>query len=416
MKKSILFWFVLLLVCASFVSASAQNISGEISVLVRPDEGGVFEKYVPLFEAETGVKVTVDFVSWDEITAKTLTTLASGGGGYDVVFIPSADATKLMAGGWFEPITDMISDDPGAWLEALVKFYSDRDGNLLGIPWYSGASHFVYNKAILEAAAVDPESLTSWDAVLEACAKIKEVGAVEYCFTPSAKYPGNFYYNWGSVGHSFGAKFFDEEGTILFDHEEAVLNATKMYETGVKEGYFNPAGIAMSDYDALIEFGTGATAFMINSTWSATQATRNPELSSVYENAEIALLPGEFGTYLYGGAFGVLTASDNKDAAKAFIQFITSEEAQKDHAIEGGNLPTRVSLFTDADISAAWKGYDVLSAQLDHGDFAPKLEWFDAWRQAAATAIQDVLKESKSAEDAIEWLKAETENIIAEAE
>ena len=139
MKKSILFWFVLLLVCASFVSASAQNISGEISVLVRPDEGGVFEKYVPLFEAETGVKVTVDFVSWDEITAKTLTTLASGGGGYDVVFIPSADATKLMAGGWFEPITDMISDDPGAWLEALVKFYSDRDGNLLGIPWYSGA-------------------------------------------------------------------------------------------------------------------------------------------------------------------------------------------------------------------------------------------------------------------------------------
>ena len=143
-----------------------------------------------------------------------------------------------------------------------------------------------------------------------------------------------------------------------------------MYETGVKEGYFNPAGIAMSDYDALIEFGTGATAFMINSTWSATQATRNPELSSVYENAEIALLPGEFGTYLYGGAFGVLTASDNKDAAKAFIQFITSEEAQKDHAIEGGNLPTRVSLFTDADISAAWKGYDVLSAQLDHDDFA----------------------------------------------
>lgn len=99
MKKSILFWFVLLLVCVSFVSASAQDISGEISVLIRPDEGGVFEKYVPLFEAETGVKVTVDFVSWDEITAKTLTTLASGGGGYDVVFIPSADATKLMAGG-----------------------------------------------------------------------------------------------------------------------------------------------------------------------------------------------------------------------------------------------------------------------------------------------------------------------------
>lgn len=416
MRRSILLLFVLLLLSVSIGACFAQELNGEISVLVRPDEGGVFEKYVPLFETETGVKVTVDFVSWDEITAKTLTTLASGGGGYDVVFIPSADATKLMAGAWFEPISDLIAEERELWLEALVNFYSDSDGNLLGMPWYSGASHFVYNKAILETAGVDPETLTTWNAVLDACKKIKESGAAEFCFTPSAKYPGNFYYNWGSVAHSFGAKFFDEDGNILFDNEAAVLTATKMYETGAKEGYFNPAGIAMSDYDALIEFGTGATAFMINSTWSATQATRNPELSSIYENAEIALLPGEFGTYLYGGAFGILTSSDNKDAAKAFIKFITSEEAQKDHAIEGGNLPTRIALFTDAEIIAAWEGYEVLSAQLKHGDFAPKLEWFDSWRKIAATAIQDVMSQNKTAEAAIEWLKIETETIIAEAE
>lgn len=416
MRRSILLLFVLLLLSVSINACFAQELNGEISVLVRPDEGGVFEKYVPLFETETGVKVTVDFVSWDEITAKTLTTLASGGGGYDVVFIPSADATKLMAGAWFEPISDLIAEERALWLEALVNFYSDHDGNLLGMPWYSGASHFVYNKAILETAGVDPATLTTWNAVLDACKKIKESGAAEFCFTPSAKYPGNFYYNWGSVAHSFGAKFFDEDGKILFDNEAAVLTATKMYETGAKEGYFNPAGIAMSDYDALIEFGTGATAFMINSTWSATQATRNPELSSVYENAEIALLPGEFGTYLYGGAFGILTSSDNKDAAKAFIKFITSEEAQKDHAIKGGNLPTRIALFTDAEIITAWEGYEVLSAQLKHGDFAPKLEWFDSWRKIAATAIQDVMSQNKTAEAAIEWLKIETETIIAEVE
>ena len=49
-----------------------------------------------------------------------------------------------------------------------------------------------------------------------------------------------------------------------------------MIAEGVDLGYFNPAGIAMDDYETLIEFGTGSTAFMLNSTWSATQANRNP--------------------------------------------------------------------------------------------------------------------------------------------
>lgn len=416
MKKSFVIVLAVIMLISSFSIAAAQELSGEISVLVRPDEGAVFEKYVPMFEEQTGVKVTVDFTSWDEITAKTLTTLASGGGGYDVVFIPSADATKLMAGGWFEPINDVIANDEGVWLQSLVDFYSDADGNLLAVPWYSGASHWVYNKAILEKAGVDLTTLNTWDGFMAACKAVKETGAAEYCFTPSAKYPGNFYFGWGSVTRAFGGQFFDDEGNVLFADDKNVLAAMKMYENAAKEGYFNPAGVAMSDYDVLIEFGTGATAFMMNSTWSATQAMSNPELSSVYEDVDVMLVPGEVGPYLYAGGFGVLKASDNKDAAKAFISFITSEEAEKDHAINGGNLPTRISLFSDADITAAWKGYTVLSDQLNYGGFSPKLEWFDSWRQVAATAVQDVLSQKKTAEDAISWLADETESIIAEAE
>ena len=415
MKKLFVVLTALLLVC-SFGLAAAADLSGEISVLVRPDEGGVFEKYVPMFEEETGVKVTVDFVSWDDITSKTLTTLASGGGGYDVVFIPSADATKLMAGGWFEPINDMLEGEEDTFLPALVDFYSDADGNLLAVPWYSGASHFVYNQDILDKAGVNGADVKTWDDFMAACKAVKEAGAADYCFTPTAKYGANFYYGWGTVAHSFGGEMFDAESNILFADDPKVLEATKLYETGMAEGYFNPAGAAMTDYEALIEFGTGTTAFMINSSWSATQATSNPELSSVWENSHVTLVPGEGGSYLYAGGLGVLNNSDNKDAARAFIKYITSEEAEKDHAIKGGNLPTRVALFSDPDIAAGWKEYDNLAAQLEHGAFAPKLTWFEEWRRAAAEAIQGVISQTSTAEEALAWLNTETTRIIADAE
>lgn len=420
MKRNLVFVLVFVLMTSLFSIASVQALSGEIHVMVRPDEGAVFETYVPKFEAETGVKVVVDFVSWADISSKTMTTLASGGGGYDVVFMPSADTTKLMAGGWFESLNDMISGEEDVWLKAIVDFYTDADGNLLGFPWYSGASHWIYNKAILDKAGVDPAGIKTWDDITAACKKIKETNAADFCITPSIKYPGNFYYGWGSITKAHGGKLFDEEGNILFDKDPNTLASTKFYEEGAKLGYLNPAGVGLTDYETLIEYGTGKTAFMLNSTWSSTQAMSNKELSSVTDSSFAMLVPGngEFlsDTYLYAGGFGILKTSVNKEAAKAFIKYITSEEAQKVHAIKGGNLPTRVALFTDADIAAAWKGYDVLSDQLNYGGFAPKFIWFDEWRVVAATAIQNVVKGEMTAEEALSWLAGETETIIAEAE
>ncbi len=420
MKKSLVLVLIIVLLTSLFSIVSAQDLSGEIHVLVRPDEGAVFEKYVPKFEEETGVKVIVDFVSWADISSKTMTTLASGGGGYDVVMIPSADATKLMAGGWFEPINDMIAGEEDLWLKSVVEFYTDAEGNLLGLPWYSGASHWVYNKAILDKAGVDPAGIKTWDDINAACAKVKETAAADFCLTPSIKYPGNFYYGWGSIAKAHGGKLFDEEGNILFDKDPNTLAATKFYEDGANLEYLNPAGVGLSDYETLIEYGTGKTAFMLNSTWSSTQAMTNPELSSVADESFAMLVPGNgdflSDTYLYAGAFGILKTSDNKDAAKAFIKFMTNDDAQKDHAINGGNLPTRVALFEDAEIAAAWKGYDVLSEQLNYGGFAPKIEWFDEWRVVAATAIQNVVKGEMTAEEALTWLAGETETIKANAE
>src|SRR5574340_534500 len=78
-----------------------------IKAIIRPDEGGNVALYVKKFKEKTGIDVQVDFIGWDTIHDKTITTLPGGGGGYDIIFVPSANVVEFTSGGWFEPIDDL---------------------------------------------------------------------------------------------------------------------------------------------------------------------------------------------------------------------------------------------------------------------------------------------------------------------
>jgi multiple sugar transport system substrate-binding protein len=386
-----------------------------LHALIRPDEGNNVTEYTAAFEAKTGIKVQVDFVGWDTIHAKTVATLASGGGGYDVVFIPSGDAAQFGAGGWFEPIDDIIpASERSQWLQAVLDLYT-VDGHLFANPWYSGGAHMAYNMDILTKAGVDPAGIKTWDDFMAACKTIKEKGAADFCFTPSAKYAGEFYYSIGSMVLANGSDFFDASGKPVFQNGNAGLNAFTLLKQGVDLGYFNKAGIDMDDYATLIEFGTGKTAFLLDSTWSVTNANNNKTVSSILGKVGYILIPGtqsvKSAGYLYAGGLGILKTSTHKAEAMQYIQFQTSAEAQKAHAIKGANMPTRVALFSDPEIAAAWPGFATLAAQLTYGKFPPAFTWFDEWRHSLSSAEQDVLSGSKTPGDAINWLVSETTRI-----
>lgn len=394
-------------------AAPAEAVT--LHMLANPDEGANVATFSASFEKETGIKVAVDFVSWDQITNKTLTTLASGGGGYDIVFMPSADAPKLAAGGWFEPINDLMPESEKAnWLTPVVNFYT-FDGNLLAMPWYSGGAHMSYNKDLLTAAGVDPASIKTWDDFMAACKTIKAKNAAPFCFAPSAKHPGDFYYNSGSMVVSRGGKFFDKDGAPIFQNDPAYTDTLKMISDGIKAGYFDKAGVAMDDYETLVEFASGKTAFLLDSTWAATNANLNKDLSKILGKVGYILVPGagsvRSDTYLYAGGLGLLKTSTHKEEAKKFIVYLTGEAAQKQHAIAGANMPTRVALFKDAEIATAWPGFSDLAAQLSYGEFVPAVPWLDEFRMSAATAVQDVINGTKTPEAAVQWMVTETDRI-----
>jgi ABC-type glycerol-3-phosphate transport system substrate-binding protein len=171
----------------------------------------------------------------------------------------------------------------------------------------------------------------------------------------------------------------------------------------------------MDDYETLIAFGTGKTAFLLDSTWAATQANRNTDLSTIVDKVGYILVPGSgdirSNSFLYAGGLGILNTSEHKEEAKQFLAYLTDEAAQKDHAIKGSNMPTRVSLFSDADIIAAWPGFADLAAQLSYGDFVPAVSFLDEFRTSEATAVQEVINGTKTPQEAVDWLVTEANRV-----
>lgn len=384
--------------------APARSVT--VKALIRPDEGDNVAIYAKKFEEQTGIKVDVTFVGWDTIHDKTVSTLAGGGGGFDIVFIPSADAAQFGAAGWFDSVEEIVGPRRSEFLPTVLDLYS-TGGKAFAVPWYSGGAHMAYNTEMLQKAGVKAEEIQTWDDFLATCRKVKEAQAAPYCFIPSAKYPGNWYYNYGTMGAAYGSSFFDKDGNATFAEDGTGLNAMNVIATGIKEGLFDPAGVAMDDYETLMAFMSGKSAFMLNSTWSVNQPNKSDK-STIVGKVAYMLVPGSdkvrSGGYIYAGGLGLVKGAPNPKEAKQFLNFLTSAEAQKHHAIKGFNMPTLTALFKDAEIASAWPGFTELAGQLQYGQFPPKVSFFGEFDKETATAVQDVMAGRKTPENAVKWL------------
>lgn len=97
--------------------------------------------------------------------------------------------TMMAAKGAIKPVHQLMKDqgaafDAQAFLPSVVGYYTDRDGNMLSMPFNSSTPILYYNKSVFEKAGLDPNTPPKTWADVEAYSKkIKESGAATCGFT-----------------------------------------------------------------------------------------------------------------------------------------------------------------------------------------------------------------------------------------
>ncbi len=347
-----------------------EGASGEISVWAMGAEGENLGVLADSFMADNpDITVEVTPVPWDAAHDRIVNAIA-GGEVPDVSMIGTTWMGEFAGLGGLEPTPANIDAGQffeGAWDTTVV------DGTSYGVPWYVETRLLYYRTDLAEEGGVT-EPPASWDE-LKALAEAMQGAGAQYGTNLQPGGTGS----WQTFMPFFwqaGGEIMDEGGTAFTLDSEACVEALTFYDSFFEEGLTAPAA---ADVPVEGQFANGDVGSFISGPWMigiVTDAGADPETWTVaHQPTE------EAGTSFVGGSnLAVLSDSDNKEAAWAFVEYLMQPEVQVTWYETVSALPSVQSAWDDE----ALAGDALLPAfgeQLEDAKAPPAIA---TWEQVAA--------------------------------
>lgn len=329
--------------CGKTTENTTTDINGtgdkEITLMI-PDWGVPNEELLSDFTKETGIKVTVNEVSWDDIRDKIAIASSGGTAAADVVEVDWSWVGEFHAADWLEPLD--VTEEDKADMPTLSTFMID--GQVLAMPYANDYRLSYYNTKQYEKAGIKEEPQT-WNDVYENMKAIKQAGIVEYPFTISLNAEEGATTSLMWLAYTMNGIVFNEDGTL---NRDSVLSALQYENKMIEEGLVDPSNKTISGIDVYRRLTSGEASFMTGPTSFVTRSN-NPEECQVVGEIKPILVPGKEQkaehTMPLPEAIGVTKFSQNKEEAKAFVKWYTSKEIQKKLNETNNTIPTRNSVL-----------------------------------------------------------------------
>lgn len=359
-------------------AAAAPAAATEISLWTYPIGGWGTQETVDAlmadFEAATGIKVTVEYLTYADGDDK-VNTAIEGNAAPDLIMEgPERLVANWGAKGKMVDISDLFdaTDKSEINAAALAACFTADGSAAYEYPLVMTAHCMAINKTVFEAADamqyIDEETHTwTTENFLKAMEAVyastgKQVGAI-YCVGQ-----GGDQGTRALVNNLYGGTFTNAEHTEYTWGDDANIEAlTKLYELDQKGIIKFDAGIAGGDEIALFYNGTLNVAFCWNIAQQLNPNTANTGAEKTASGDDIMFMafPSEGGTdaQLQGGiwGFGIFDNGDDAkiEAAKTFIKYMCDSEKTAD-AVKAANYFAVRDTAEGADLSTIWADNEVM--------------------------------------------------------
>ena len=248
------------------VAAQAYDVSElQVNIWDNNQLAGL-QEIADEWSAESGVKVTINVVDWDNYWTL-LEAGASGGQMPDVFWMHSNTAQMYMENDLILPLDDYIAADDSINLDdyypGIVELYNSG-GVQYALPKDHDTIALLYNKAIFDKYGVDyPTDDWSWDDVLAAATAITEAGKDDgvygYAINTSNNQDG-----WYNIVYDYGGQIVteDHKGSTL-GSDEAKAGMEKMRQ--ILEVAAPQTMVAETGTDSL--FASGIVGMITQGSW-----------------------------------------------------------------------------------------------------------------------------------------------------
>jgi raffinose/stachyose/melibiose transport system substrate-binding protein len=329
MKKSVSFACVVAMLAstmpATVFAEANEEVSGSITVWEHSysfedsmnDVIAAFQEQYPNVEVNAEIK--------SENYYSLLSTAIQSGDGPDVFWTNGTATTNmadLVANDAVEDLTDVVDY---SFITDSAMDLANIDGKSYSVPWLTMDTRTCYyNKDLFEENGWSvPTTFSEFETLL---ATVKEAGIIPISLANDS---------WALLfAYEPILAAYDKDYTLgLADYSskadgQAARDCLQLMVDWGNEGYYGDNWLGVNGDAMTLAFTTGQAAMMLDGSWSAsTISMNNPDL-----NYGAFTVPSEDGsTELVGTAangFSVNAASDNLEAANAFVNFCATQEAQ----------------------------------------------------------------------------------------
>lgn len=265
--------------------------------------------------------------------------------------------TMMAAEGAVYPVHQLMTDkgqpwNPEGFLQPVVGYYSDTEGNILSMPFNSSTPILYYNKDVFKKAGLDPETPPkTWGELEEMSRKIMESGAAPCGFTSGwitwvqlENFSAIHDQPFGTLENGFGGlgSEFTFNGPVQVKHWENLKNWSD-------EGLFEYGG-PVGGGDAPPKFYAQECAMYMNSSASRAGVILNAEGFEVgfaplpyYED----VIEEPKNSIIGGATLWVLNGHSDEvyEGAAEFFSYLSSPEVQADWHQFTGYLPITYAAY-----------------------------------------------------------------------
>lgn len=281
------------------------------------------------FTKETGVKVKLEVIGWNDLQTRIQTAVTSGQGP-DVLNIGNTWAASLQATGAFLPFDDANMKRIGG-SDKFVKTALETGGApgkpVTSVPLYGLAYGLYYNKKMYSDAGLQPP--TTWEELVTAAKKLTT--GSQYGFSLAAgSYTENVHFAFINASQN-GGEWFDSKGNPTFTQQANIDGIKRYLDLMQTDKVVNPSN---AQYDngvqAVNDFATGKVAMILSQNNADASIVSNGMKSDQYGVVPFPAPEGakKIASFPAGINLSIFKNTKNKDAALKFVKYMTSESTQ----------------------------------------------------------------------------------------
>lgn len=390
------------------------------------DPSNYLQELVNEYEAETGVKVTVETTPWADFQTKAFTEFNAKGSAYDLVVGDSQWLGAASEGGHYVELTDFVKENNilDKMAEATVKYYAEYPGNsgrYWSIPAEGDAVGWAYRKDWFE----DPKEMEAFKAKygydLAPPKTFKEMTDIaEFFHRPDENRYGIAIYTQNQYDglamgvenaiFSYGAELGDYstyqvDGIVNSDKAvEALENYRKLYgftPPGWTNAFFVENNQAITE--GLAAMSMNYFAFLP----SLLNESTNPHAKNTGFFANPAGPYGDQFAALGGQGISVVSYSNNKEEAMKFLEWFIRDDVQQKWADLGGYTCNKAVLESEAFQNATPYNKAFYETMFKVKDFWAVPEYAELLQQLNQRIYPYVVNGQGTAKEALDALAAD---------